>query len=98
MRINHHQNSDGRHERQHHRCERIHHVAHRQAETAGAGPHKQVLNRGGSRQLAGQDRVAQDSRGPHAGDQKQRNRFAQAVDRAVEADQTQAGDHSTEQG
>ena len=76
VRVDHHQHSDGGHQRQHHRCQRIHHITHRQAEGSRASPNKQMLNRWCTGQLTGQDRVTQHSGCTDAGDQQQSNRLA----------------------
>ena len=57
-----------------------------------------MLDRRGAVELVEQDAVAEDRSCADTGDQQQRNGFAQPVDRAVEADQSQPGQHSAEQG
>ena len=96
--IHQHQQGDGGDQRQHHRPEWIHHVAHRQNEVAGTGPYEQMLNGRGAIELVEQDAVAEGRSCANAGDQQQRNGFAQPIDRAVEADQSQPGQHCAEQG
>ena len=57
-----------------------------------------MLNRRRPIELVEQDAVAEGRRCTHTGDQQQRNRFAQPVDRAVEADQSQPCQYCAEKG
>ena len=57
-----------------------------------------MLNGRGAIELVEQDAVAEGRSCTNTGDQQQRNGFAQPVDRAVEADQSQPGQHGAEQG
>ncbi len=98
MGIDHHQQSDGGHQGQHHGAERIHHVPHRQAEAAGAGPDEEMFHRSGTGQLIGENGIAEDCRCTDTADQQQCHRLAQPVDSAVETDQSETGDHSPQQG
>ena len=96
--INHHQQGDGGHQRQHHGREGIHPEAHLQVEGSGTGPIEQHFGDTTPGELLGKHGEAENGGGSDAGDQQERHGLPQPIDRAVEGDQAQAGDGGADQG
>ena len=97
MGVDQHQQGNGGDQGQHHGSQRIHHVAHRQAEAAGASPNKQMFDRGCTVELFKQHGVADHRCGTDTAEQQDGDRLAQAIDRSVETDQSHAGDQRSDQ-